>query len=256
MILLNEDKVLELVRVRFPGQTKPQSFNLGKLPFKYGEKVVAQSERGMTIGYIHSFPFVIKAKDDFKNITYIERYASVEDIVFYKAAYQDQRFAKNIFNDLVSKLGLTMMLEDIEFTSLGSKIIFYFHAPTRVDFRELLKELNQKLKLKIELRQIFVGGGDLNDIGPCGAELCQFINSVMETGCKKSKKCNEYKCRLDYNDPFYEDKRSRLPKVGQRIETHSNEFGRVTRLDLWNEEFELIDDLGQTKKFISELWKH
>lgn len=252
----NEGDAFELVRVRFPGQTKPQSFYLGKLPFKYGEKVVALSERGMTIGYIHSFPFTVSYSSKFQEVSAIERYASAEDVLFYKEAYQEQREAKKIFIDLIEKLELTMELKDVEFTSFGKKIVFYFTAPTRVDFRELLKELNQKLKLKIDLRQIFDGGGDLGDIGPCGAELCQFINSVMEAGRSNSKKCNEYKCRLDYNDPFYEDKRSRLPKVGQRIETHTKESGRVVRLDLWNEEFEMINELGVSKKFVSELWKH
>ena len=252
----NDGDVLELVRVRFPGQTKPQSFSLDKLPFKYGEKVVALSERGMTIGYIHSFPFTVSYSSKFEDVSDIERYASAEDILFYKEAYQEQREAKKIFVDLVAKFDLTMELKDVEFMSFGKKIVFYFTSPTRVDFRELLKELNHKLKLKIDLRQIFDGGGDLGDIGPCGAELCQFINSVMEAGCSTSKPCNEYKCRLDYKDPFYEDKRSRLPKVGQRVETHTKESGRVVRLDLWNEEFEIINELGVSKKFFSELWKH
>ncbi len=251
-----DKKKLELVRVRFPGQTKPQTFNLGKLPFRYGDKVVALSERGMTIGYIHSFPFVVNLLNEFENTPYIERYASPEDIIFFKEVYQDQREAKKIFNDLVSRLDLAMSLKDLEFTSLGLKIVFYFTAPTRIDFRELLRELNKKLKLKIELRQIFEGGGDLGEVGPCGAELCQFINSVMSVGCKKSNQCHDNKCRLDYNDPFYIDKRSRLPKVGDQIETYTSEFGRVVRLDLWNEEFEMINELGQTKKFVSELWKH
>jgi len=112
------------------------------------------------------------------------------------------------------------------------------------------------LKLKIELRQVHEGSGDLGDIGPCGPELCQFINSVMGSGCSQSKKCNEYKCRLDYKDPFYEDKRSRLPKIGDIVSTHTNEKGRVLRLDLWNEEFELLTDEGAVKKFVSDLWKH
>ncbi len=245
-----------VVRVRFPGQTKPQSFLLGQLPFKYGEKVVALSERGMTVGYINSFPFDLPDSQKAGKIYHIERYATDQDILEYKEAYQEQREAKTIFVDFVSELKLEMTLKDIEFSELGKKVTFYFTAPTRVDFRELLKKLNHSLKLKIELRQVHEGHGDLGDIGPCGQELCQFINSVMDSGCSQHKKCNEYKCRLDYKDPFYEDKRSRLPKIGEIISTHTNEKGRVLRLDLWNEEFELLTEQGAVKKFVSDLWKH
>lgn len=254
-VLYKKGEILRMVRVRFPGQTKPQSFLLGDLPFKYGEKVVALSERGMTVGYIHSFPFEVAYESKLGEVRFIERYASEEDILKYKESYQEQREAKKIFVQLVEDLQLNMTLKDAEFSGFGKKVTFYFTAPTRVDFRELLIRLNKQLRLKIDLRQIPEGSGDLSDIGPCGPELCQFINSLMESDCTNNKKCNEFKCRLDYKDPFYEDKRSRLPKVGDIITTHTNELGRVERLDLWNEEFEMLTDQGVLKKYVSELWK-
>jgi hypothetical protein len=66
------------------------------------------------------------------------------------------------------------------------------------------------------------------------------------------KRCNEFYCCLDYKDPFYEDKRAGLPRVGDFITTHSGEMGRVEKLDLWHEEFELLTDQGILKRYVSE----
>lgn len=250
-----EGDVLRLIRVRFPGQPRPNSFLTGNLSVEYGQKVVALSDRGMTIGYVNSFPYEVTYSKKMSDPCHITRLATDEDIIKYKQAYQGQREAQNTFIRMASEHRLEMNLKDVEFTSYGEKIIFYYTAPTRVDFRELLKSLKNNLRMQIVLRQIPECMGDLGEVGPCGPELCLFINSLMEGDCSNNKNCNEFKCRLDYKDPFYEDKRSRLPKVGDFICTHSGEIGRVERLDLWNEEFDMLTDKGVLKRYVSEQWK-
>lgn len=244
-----------LVRVRFVGQSNPCNFLIGNLAIEYGQKVVAMSDRGLAIGYVNSYPFDLPNSLDLKNILTINKIATDEDVVIFRNAYQDQRNARNIFNQLVSEHEMTMTLADVEFTSFGEQIIFYYTSPTRVDFRELLKSLSKRFKARIELRQIPSGerGSPSTTIGPCGMELCLFINSVVKNGNAEYKRCNEYSCCLDHKDPFYEDKRSRLPKVGDFITTHTGEMGRVERLDLWTEEFEMMTDKGILKRYVSEL---
>ncbi|MBC7428009.1 MAG: hypothetical protein H7336_05315 [Bacteriovorax sp.] len=222
---------------------------------KYGQKVVAMSERGMTIGYVNSFPFEVPYSESMLGIQSISKLATDEDLVKYKQAYQEQREARNTFNRLISEYQLPMELTDLEFASFGTKIIFYYTAPNRVDFRELLKALSAKLKARIQLCQINAQEtiSDFRGIGPCGAELCLFIKSLMKDKRDGNKKCNEFYCCLDYKDPFYEDIRSRLPKVGDFITTHTGEMGRVHRLDLWNEEFEMMTNQGVLKRYVSEL---
>ncbi len=247
-------KTIKCLRVRFMGQAQACTFRMGNFPIVYGQKVVAMSERGMTIGYVNSYPFELTYSETNQNLKTIHKVASDEDVAKYKQIFQEQKQARNTFNRLVGEHQLEMNLTDFEFTSDGKKVIFYYTAPNRIDFRELVKALNTALKVRVELRQIQSreGGMNLGAIGPCGPERCLFINSLMKNVKAGKKGCNEFYCCLDYKDPFYEDKRAQLPLVGDFITTHSGEMGRVLKLDLWREQFELLTDQGIIKRYVSE----
>lgn len=240
--------VLRLVRVRFPGQHRAGTFLSGRLELAHGQKVVAMSERGMAVGYVNSTPFEVPFTEDLRDLKYVSRIATTEDINKYKALYQRQRDTRTTFQQLASGHGLNVNLVDIEFTSFGKKAIFYFTGPERIDFRELIKSLSKVLKIQIELKQVPKGSSGLGEVGPCGEERCQFVNSLMENDPHNKRRCNEYYCLLEHKDPFYEDQRSRLPKVGDLIRTRSGDRGRVERLDLWNGEFEMITDQGVRRR--------
>ena len=245
-----------LVKVRFLGQSHPGTFLAGDLPIQYGSRVVAMSERGMAIGHVNSYPFDLPSTASMPNIQSIAKIATSEDLEKYKQVYQDQRDVSLIFNQLVTQHNLEMKLDRVEFTSLGKKMIFYYTSPIRVDFRDLLKDLSKRFKERIELRQIPSNeNATTGNIGPCGMELCLFIKSVMNEEAGTKRGCSEFNCCLDYKDPFYEDKRSRLPKVGDFVTTHTGDMGRVERLDLWKEEFEMITDQGVVKRFVSDQMK-
>ncbi|GEM_PF-2014790 len=246
----NDNKV-QLIRVRFPGQSMPGTFLAGNLPLKHGDQVVAMSERGLAVGFINSYPFEMPYEKSMEKIPTIIRAATSEDLEKYKNVYQEQRKAKNIFTALTNELQLPMELVDMKFTSCGKKVEFYFISPQRVDFRELLKVLVKELKCKIELVQVSEAAHSVQSVGPCGPEICSFVNSLM----KENKKCNEYNCCLDYKDPFYEDKKAHLPKVGKLIQTHTGECGKVERVDLVKEEFEMLTDQGVLKRYTSNLFK-
>jgi len=247
-------QILNCVRVRFMGQAQACTFLMGNLPIKYGQKVVAMSERGMTIGYVNSFPFVLPYSETSQNFRTIYKVAEEGDVAKYKQIYQEQKKARDIFNRLIIEYQLEMNLIDFQFTCDGKKVIFYYAAQNRVDFRELLKALTGALRVRVELRQIQLreGSSALGDAGPCGPEQCLFINSLMLHEKAGKKPCNEFYCCLDYKDPFYEDRRARLPLVGDFITTHSGEMGRVEKIDLWHEEFELLTDQGILKRYVSE----
>jgi hypothetical protein len=85
-------------------------------------------------------------------------------------------------------------------------------------------------------------------------ELCLFINSTFKDSKNNGHRCSENKCCLDFKDPFYEDKFSRLPKIGDYVQTRTSEVGRVVKVDPVREEFELLTDLGVLKRYVSPMF--
>jgi cell fate regulator YaaT (PSP1 superfamily) len=186
-----EGQILRFVRVRFPGNSRSFSFLVGKRRIEYGQKVVAMSDRGMAVGYVNSFAYELPFNKSMLPIRSISKVATDDDIVKDREAYQKQKDAENICNDLIEEYRLDMHLTHVEFTSFGKKAVFYFIAPARVDFRDLVKALVGQLKTRIELRQISVRdrSASVGGIGPCGLELCcsSFLTKYGNVGIKMAK---------------------------------------------------------------------
>ena len=267
-----EGQILRFVRVRFPGNSRSFPFLIGKRRIEYGQKVVAMSDRGMAVGYVNSFPYDVPFNKSMLPVRSISKIADDEDTVKDKEAYRQQKNAENICNDLIEEHKLDMYLTHVEFTSFGKKAVFYFIAPSRVDFRDLVRELVGKLKTRIELRQISVRdrSAAVGGIGPCGLELCcsSFLTKYGNVGIKMAKNqdltlnfsklngvCGQLKCCLQYEDDVYREKRSRLPKEGDFIHTHTGESGRVDRLHLLSEQFDMMTNRGVRKRYVVDLYK-
>ncbi len=267
-----EGQTLRFVRVRFPGNSRSFPFLVGKRRIEYGQKVVAMSDRGMAVGYVNSFPYEVPFNKSMLPIRSISKVATNEDIDKDQVAYHHQKNAENICNDLIEQYRLDMQLTHVEFTSFGKKAVFYFIAPARVDFRDLVKEMVGKLKTRIELRQISVRdrSASVGGLGPCGRELCcsSFLTKYGNVGIKMAKNqdltlnfsklngvCGQLKCCLQYEDEVYREKRSRLPKEGDFISTHTGEIGRVDRLHLLSEQFVMMTNRGVRKRFVVDLYK-
>lgn len=267
-----EGQILRFVRVRFPGNSRSFSFLIGKRRIEYGQKVVAMSDRGMAVGYVNSFPYDVPFNKSMLPVRSISKLADEEEIVKDKEAYRKQKEAENICNDLIESHKLDMYLTHVEFTSFGKKAVFYFIAPSRVDFRDLVRDLVGKLKTRIELRQISVRdrSAAVGGIGPCGLELCcsSFLTKYGNVGIKMAKNqdltlnfsklngvCGQLKCCLQYEDDVYREKRSRLPKEGDFIHTHTGESGRVDRLHLLSEQFDMMTNRGIRKRYVVDLYK-
>lgn len=267
-----EGQILRFVRVRFPGNSRSFPFLVGKRRIEYGQKVVAMSDRGMAVGYVNSFPYEVSFNKSMLPVRSISKVAGDEDVIKDQEAYRQQKNAENICNDLIEDFKLDMQLTHVEFTSFGKKAVFYFIAPARVDFRDLVRDLVGKLKTRIELRQISVRdrSAAIGGIGPCGRELCcsSFLTKYGNVGIKMAKNqdltlnfsklngvCGQLKCCLQYEDDVYREKRVRLPKEGDFISTHTGEIGRVDRLHLLSEQFVMMTNRGIRKRYVVEQYK-
>lgn len=263
---------LKLIRVRFPGHAKSYPFLIGKRTLQYGQKVMAMSDRGMALGYINSFPYETEFKKSMLPLKYINKIATDEDVTKEKEVYKKQKEAETICQRLIEKHKLDMNLTHVEFTGFGKKVVFYFIAPARVDFRGLVKDLVNELKLRIELRQISLRdrSASMGALGPCGRELCcsSFLSKYGNVSIKMAKNqnltlnygrlngvCGQLKCCLQYEDEVYEEKRKYLPEEGTFVETKNGDKGRVFRLNVLSEQFDIMTDKGKIRRFVAEQFK-
>ncbi|MFN8369673.1 MAG: regulatory iron-sulfur-containing complex subunit RicT [Bacteriovoracaceae bacterium] len=186
-----EGEILKFVKVRFPGHAKSFPFLVGKRRIQYGQKVVAMSERGMTLGYVNSFPYEVAFRQEMLPLYSISKVATAKDVELQKQHSKREQEAEVYFIELIKKYNLEMELTHLEFTQFGKKAVFYFLAPARVDFRDLVKDLVNKLKMRIELRQISLRdrAAALGGLGPCGRELCcsSFLNQFGNCNIKMAK---------------------------------------------------------------------
>jgi cell fate regulator YaaT (PSP1 superfamily) len=263
---LKEGDLLTLVRVRFPGNAKSFPFLIGKRILPYGQKVVAMSDRGMDLGYINSFPYEVKFNEKMLPLRKISKIAELADIEEQEKVYKEQTHAEKKCIELVRKYKLDMNITHVEYTQFGKKVIFYFNAPARVDFRELVKELVGELKMRIELRQISVRDrtAAIGAIGVCGLQTCcsSFLKNYGQVNIKLPKNqnlalipskingiCGQIKCCMKYEDQVYSEKRKMLPKEGKFYKLKNNDIGKVYKLHLLAEEFEMLTEGGKRRRY-------
>ncbi|MFZ4713658.1 MAG: PSP1 domain-containing protein [Bacteriovoracaceae bacterium] len=257
---------LTFIRVRFPGNSKSFPFLIGKRRLLYGQKVLALSDRGMAVGYVNSFPYAANFEPSMLPIRSINKIATEEDLAKQREDYKREKQFERICLDAIEKYRLDMNLTHVEFTQFGKKAVFYFTAPARVDFRDLVKDLVGQLKLRIELRQISLRdrSAAVGGIGPCGRELCcsSFLTKYGNVNIKMAKNqnlsliynklngvCGQLKCCLQYEDEVYFHKRKKLPQEGSFIQTKNGDKGRVERLHLLPEQFDMLTETGAIRRY-------
>lgn len=262
----SEGQIIRFVNIRFPGNAKSFQFTIGKKEVTYGQKVVAMSDRGMAVGYVNSFPYEVGFNKNLLPIRNINKIATEEDLDKQMEHYRKQKEVETICNNLIEKYNLDMNLTHVEFTQFGKKTVFYFTAPQRVDFRGLVKDLVSKLKTRIELRQISLRdrAAAIGGIGPCGRQVCcsSFLIKYGKSNIKMAKNqnlnlnfsklngvCGQLKCCLQYEDDVYSAKRDILPREGQVIETLGGDIGRVDKILILEEQFDLITAEGVRKRY-------
>ena len=242
---------MTIVGVKFKKPGKTYYFDPNGLELKNGDNVIVETALGDEYGEI-----IIGNKDVSEEslnapLKKVIRIATDEDAKSYKEYKQKEEDALLKCQEKIEKHKLDMKLVDAEYKFDGSKLIFYFTADGRIDFRELVKDLAAIFKTRIELRQIGVRdeirriGGN----GACGRELCccSFLGNFETVSIKMAKEqnislnpskisgcCGRLMCCLKYEQNVYEEKLSRLPKIGAIVKTEEGE-GEVCGIETLKE---------------------
>ena len=178
----NTEEITELIRVRFWGNPRPHTFRTEGHKYRHRQMVVAESDRGSTVGIINSFPFQKKVPVD--KYPPIEREATKEDLEKHEKNQQQAKEIKAKAMDLVEELNLNMAISHVTPMDFTSKVVIYFTAPERVDFRELLRRLTREVKGQIELCHISAQerAEALGVIGSCGHTSSSFLRTAKKRG--------------------------------------------------------------------------
>ena len=247
----------KVIGVRFAKTGKLYYMDPLDCDVKVGDKIVANSERGQEIGRV----VTLKSVEEFEKLEYkekvdrIERVATKQDIERQKQLNEEAKEALETCKKLAKKYKLDMKFIHTEYTLDKSKLICYFVAEERIDFREIVKELANEYRVRIELRQ--VGPRDevkaFANVGTCGKEVCcrtflpdfetVTIKMAKEQGLqinmqKLSGNCGRFKCCLKYEEEVYKEKLKNLPKVNEMVR-YEGELCKVVSLDILNEKVRL-----------------
>lgn len=258
--------MVPMVRVRFAGNAAVHSFLVGRRTFRYGQRVVAMSDRGLAVGHVSSFPYEAPFRESMLPLRTISKAATDEDLELQRRGMAREREAKAACRGLIEHYRLDMNLTHVELVQGGKKAVFYFTAPARVDFRALVQDLVAELRMRVELRQISVRErtAALGAIGVCGLQTCcsSFLSKYGNVSIKMAKNqnlsllpsklngaCGQIKCCVRYENDVYTEKRARLPKEGKFVQTANGDRGKVYRLHVLAEQFEMLTDRGRKRKY-------
>ena len=257
-----------IVGVRFRKPGKVYFFDPGYIKLKVKDKVVVETSMGEDIGEVAIARREMPEEKITNPLKKVIRLANKKDLKKLEENKEKEKKAFKTCKEKIKKHNLKMNLIDVEYKFDNSKIIFYFTADGRIDFRELVKDLAAIYKTRIELRQIGVRdevkkiGGN----GVCGRELCccSFLNNFDIVSIKMAKEqctslnpskisgnCGRLMCCLKFEQEVYEDKLKRLPKVGSTVKTEDGE-GTVSQVEVLKEALKVQfkkDDITTYKTF-------
>ena len=225
-----------IVGVKFKKPGKMYYFDPQNYELELGSKVIAETAMGDEFGEVVLANKEIKEENLSSPLKKIIRIATEKDAKSYEEYKKKEPDALKKCQEKIEKHGLDMKLVDAEYKFDGSKLIFYFTADGRIDFRELVKDLASIFKTRIELRQIGVRDEirRMGGIGACGRQLCccSFLGNFETVSIKMAKEqnislnpskisgcCGRLMCCLKYEQCVYEDKLRKIPKIGAIVKT-------------------------------------
>lgn len=259
----------KVIGVRFRTAGKIYFFAPGKFQIKQGDNVIVETARGVEFGRVVSGPKDVKDEDVVQPLKSVIRMASDQDRKTVEKNKQKEKEAFKICLEKIRKHKLEMKLIDVEYTFDGNKILFYFTADGRIDFRELVKDLAAVFRTRIELRQIGVRdetkirGG----IGICGRPLCcsTYLTEFSAVSIKMAKEqnlslnptkisgvCGRLMCCLTNEEETYEELNSQLPSVGDTVTTKDGLTGTVHSLSVLRKLVKVVVNLENDEKEIRE----
>ena len=258
-----------VIGVRFRPAGKIYFFAPGKYEINTGDKVIVETARGVEFGSVVTGPKDVEDDKITQPLKSVIRIATQDDIRKEEKNREKEKEAFSICLEKIRKHGLEMKLIDAEYTFDNNKVLFYFTADGRIDFRELVKDLASVFRTRIELRQIGVRdetkirGG----IGICGRPLCcnTYLTEFAPVSIKMAKEqnlslnpskisgvCGRLMCCLTNEEETYEELNSRLPSNGDRVTTPDGLKGDVQSVNVLRQLVKVIVTLDNDEKEIRE----
>ena len=240
-----------VIRVRFKRAAKLYDFDPNGLELHNGMSVVTETARGVELGECMSGVMDVPDERLVLPLKPILRIATEQDLAMQKRNEQAEKEAFDIAIDRIAEHKLEMKLVSVEYTFDNSKILFYFTANGRVDFRALVKDLASVFKTRIELKQIGVRDEAkmMGGLGLCGRPVCcaQFMGDFQPVSIKMAKEqnlslnptkisgvCGRLMCCLKYEQDHYEATRKRMPRPGREVGTPDG-VGTVQEINVLRE---------------------
>lgn len=237
----------KVVGIRFREAGKTYNFDSGDLDLQVGERVIVNTEQGLGLGFVVTPPRTMTTEAD-RAFKAVERMANEDDLWQHEKNLAREKFAFEFCLDRIKARQMEMKLVATEVLFDGSKIIFYYTADGRVDFRALVKDLVAKFRTRIEMRQIGVRheAKMIGGLGCCGRELCcaTFLSEFAPVSVKMAKEqnlslnptkisgvCGRLMCCLTYEYAIYMKQKKGLPKIGKKYMTEKGE-GKVIRQNI------------------------
>ncbi|HEX3023423.1 MAG TPA: stage 0 sporulation family protein [Lachnospiraceae bacterium] len=254
-----------VIGVRFRKAGKVYFFDPAGLTINQGNNVIVETARGVEYGSVVIGPRDVEESKIIQPLKTVIRIATSEDDEIEKRNKQKEKDAFAICLEKIKKHGLEMKLIDSEYTFDNNKVLFYFTADGRIDFRELVKDLASVFKTRIELRQIgvrdetkIVGG-----IGICGRPLCchTHLSEFAPVSIKMAKEqnlslnptkisgvCGRLMCCLKNEEEAYEEANSKLPNLGDSVTTNDGLKGEVQSVNVLKQIVRVIVVLDNDEK--------
>lgn len=261
--------MLTVIGVRFRTAGKIYYFDPAGRQIKIGDHVIVETARGIEYGYVVLGNREVDETKVIPPLKPVIRMATDEDRAIEAKNKEKEKEAFKICQEKIKKHNLEMKLIDAEYTFDNNKVLFYFTADGRIDFRELVKDLAAVFRIRIELRQIGVRdetkirGG----IGICGRPLCchTYLSEFAAVSIKMAKEqnlslnptkisgvCGRLMCCLTNEEETYEELNSQLPSVGDTVTTSDGLTGTVHSLSVLRKLVKVVVNLENDEKEIRE----
>ena len=257
--------MVKVIGVRFRTAGKIYFFDPGKLKISRNDHVIVETARGIEYGTVVGSPREVPPDKLFQPLKPVLRIATERDDEQEANNKKKEKEAFKICLEKIRKHGLEMKLIDAEYTFDNNKVLFYFTADGRIDFRELVKDLASVFKTRIELRQIGVRDETkiLGGIGICGRELCchSHLSEFIPVSIKMAKEqnlslnptkisgvCGRLMCCLKHEEETYEELNRRLPNVGDRVTTDDGFKGEVHSVNVLRQLVKVLIDVDNEKE--------
>ena len=267
--------MVKVVGIRFRNAGKIYYFGPGKLQLKAGMHAIVETARGVEMGTVMTDPREVSEESVVQPLKPVIRIATEQDEKQAEKNRQKEKEAFKICLEKIAKHKLDMKLVEAEYTFDNNKLLFYFTADGRIDFRELVKDLAAVFRTRIELRQIGVRDETkiMGGYGICGRELCchTFLSEFAPVSIKMAKEqnlslnptkisgvCGRLMCCLKHEQDTYEYLNEKLPNVGDFVRTTDGNKGEVLSVSVLRQKVRIVvtdkDDNKEVMEYpVSEL---